>query len=283
MRYYFHNEQLGSFIGLSTDYVRDGDVFTDKRLISFFWNKSDQPFKLQIDTIPYILHPQQLTTCTYLNRLSFQSTHPLVAICFNREFYCIQDHDHEVSCNGILFFGTREAPIITLKTDEARSFDLLYQIFIEEFTTRDDIQEEMLRMLLKRLIIKTTRLAREQLVPKEMDDTQIDLIRKFNVLVDMHFREKKRVADYAEMLYKSPKTLSNLFAQFQEMTPIQVIHDRIVTEAKRQLLYTDKTVKEIAHELGYRDDRTLHKIFRKITSQTPHEFKTKHTLHEKEI
>ncbi len=283
MRYIFRDPKLGAFFGLSTDYVADSADFAEEQgLISIFWNKSAEAFRLQIDAVPYTLAPYQITTVTFLQKLSFNSPQSLLALCFNREFYCIRDHDHEVSCNGILFFGTNKAPIITLDEEEQHKFELLYQILLEEFETRDQIQGEMLRMLLKRWIIKATRLAKEQLMPEGIGDMQIDLIRRFNVLVDMHFREKKMVADYADMLYKSPKTLSNMFSKYRKETPLQVIHGRIITEAKRQLLYTDKTVKEIAYELGYEDDAVFHKLFKKYTTQTPQQFKMKTKNSERE-
>ncbi|MEM8565569.1 MAG: helix-turn-helix transcriptional regulator, partial [Bacteroidota bacterium] len=128
-------------------------------------------------------------------------------------------------------------------------------------------------MLLKRLIIKTTRLAKSQLITKELNDTQIDVIRKFNVLVDIHYKSKRHVSDYAELLFKSPKTLSNLFAKYGQRTPLQIIHERLVVEAKRLLLYTDKTAKEIAYELGFDEVASFHKMFKKVVSQSPQQFK----------
>ena len=68
-------------------------------------------------------------------------------------------------------------------------------------------------MLLKRLIIICTTLAKEQYILKKLQYDQVKIIRKFNVLVDSHYKTKRKVSDYAELLFKSPKTLSNLFAQ----------------------------------------------------------------------
>ena len=79
--------------------------------------------------------------------------------------------------------------------------------------------------------------------------------------------------EYAEMLFKSPKTLSNLFAKYNYKTPLQIIHERIALEGKRQLLYTDKTAKEIAHDLGFEDAGSFHKLFKKVIGQTPNDFK----------
>ncbi|MEQ9423167.1 MAG: helix-turn-helix domain-containing protein [Cyclobacteriaceae bacterium] len=267
---------LGAVLTLSDNFQRDRDIIAadHKGLIHIIWNRNEASVKITVDGLDLELQPSQIITTTYLQIVTFpDKKSPLTAFCFNREFYCINDHDHEVSCNGIIFFGTQEIPIISLNEKETQSFDLLHKVFVEEFKNRDQIQGEMLQMLLKRLIIKCTRLAKDQLITKTLDNAQIDIIRRFNVLVDLNYKVKKQVGEYAELLNKSPKTLSNLFSTFNQKTPLQIIHERIILEAKKQLLYSDKTAKEIAYDLGFDDDTAFSKLFKKMTNNTPMGFK----------
>ena len=275
MIYTYKGHGLGSLFGLSTDFQEDQPHLTStKGLINILWNRNKEPISFVKDGLPVTLQSNQITTSTYLQVIEFEKgTAPITGFTFNREFYCIQDHDHEVSCNGIIFFGTQSQPIITLGKEDIAKFETLLEVFIDEFTTRDNIQGEMLVMLLKRLIIKTTRLAKEQLIPADLKDSQIDIVRKFNVLVDTHYRTKKQVNEYADLLFKSPKTLSNLFAKYNQKSPLQIIHERVVLEAKRLLMYTDKSSKEIAFELGFDEAGSFHKLFKKNTNQTPQHFK----------
>ena len=193
---------------------------------------------------------------------------------FNREFYCIQTHDQEVSCNGLLFSGVLPAPVIQLDHKEQISFELLYKIFQDEFTNRDSSQAEMLRLLLKRLIIKSVRLVRERLAREEKLTTpEVNIIREFSILVDRHFRKMHKVADYAELMYRSPKTLSNIFSRYGDRTPLQIIHERIIMEAKRQLFYTGKSAKEVAYELGFEDASQFNRFFKKMTGETTQTFR----------
>ncbi|MEM8895488.1 MAG: AraC family transcriptional regulator, partial [Bacteroidota bacterium] len=252
MTFHHRDQELGAYFAMSTNFSSEYKYINENgRLISLIWNISDQPVTILVDDREILLEPDMLTTTTYLQVVTIgPDTQGLLGFSFNREFYCIQDHDHEVSCNGVLFLGTQEPPLIQLDKAESQKFNMLFEVFKDEFETKDNIQGEMLRMLLKRLIIKTTRLAKAQLITSDLDEGQVDTIRKFNVLVDLHYREKKQVADYADLLFKSPKTLSNLFAKYNQKSPLQIIHERIILEAKRLLLYTDKSGKEIAHELG---------------------------------
>ena len=119
----------------------------------------------------------------------------------------------------------------------------------------------MLQMLLKRLIIMATRLAKNQLIVQKLDNDQIEIIRKFNVLVDEHYKTKRKVSEYAELLFKSPKTLSNLFGIYNQKSPQQLIQDRIALEAKRMLRFTGLQNQEIAYELGFNDPAHFSRFF----------------------
>lgn len=275
MKHEYKDSRLGAILGFTEDIKRDQERFSiTAKTIKFLWNRNDCPLTIQIDGMDLELEPNQIVTVTYLQHVSYSQTQlPLSAILFNREFYCVFDHDSEVSCNGILFFGTQDVPIITIPQDQLNKFDLLHDMFIEEFSTPDNIQGDMLQMLLKRLIIMSTRLAKEQLIVKTLGNEQIDTIRRFNFLVDLHYKTKRKVSDYAEMLYKSPKTLSNLFSIYNQKSPQQIILDRIALEAKRLINYTDKQNQEIAYELGFNDPAHFSRFFKKMTQMTPSEYR----------
>lgn len=274
MQYVYEDLALGAFFGLSTDYLRDAKAWSRySDLLFIHWNRTEEKACIQVDGVDYWVDSQELTTTNYLQYVGFPEAHTWTTLAFNRPFYCILDHDHEVACSGLLFLGTQAPPIVQLDEAEQRKFSILLEVFLDEFGTHDQIQGEMLRMLLKRFIIKTTRLAKTQLLAQDLNNEQIDLIRRFNVLVDLHFKEKHQVQEYAAMLYKSPKTLSNVFARQYKKTPLQVIRARLVLETKRLLLYSDKTVREIAAHIGFDTDSALHRIFKKETGLTPKQFK----------
>jgi len=131
----------------------------------------------------------------------------------------------------------------------------------------------MLRILLKRFIITCTRIARDKLGVGNDNERSFDVIRQFYVMVDNNFKEKRQVRDYAQMLNRSPKTLSNLFSICALPSPLQIIHERVTTEAKRLLLYTDKSAKEIADALRFDDYAVFSRFFKNQTGMSVSEFK----------
>ena len=258
----------------SSSWTKDGSY------LNFIWNDGVKSIFVRVDDQKIELKPNQILCTTYLRKVEIDNSKKgLKVLFFNREFYCVHTYDSEVSCNGLLFFGSNTTPILSLIPDERERLRILFSILNEEFTIQDDSQEEMLRILLKRFIIRCTRLAKKQVLKSGHKQSDVDIIRQFNMLVEEHFKTKKSVSEYGELMFKSPKTVTNMFSKYSEDTPLQVIHKRVIMEAKRMLLYTDKSSKEIGYELGYNDPAQFSKLFKNITGKTTTQFKdTKESL-----
>jgi len=236
------------------------------------WAK-DKDVSIKIDGYNIDIKKNYVLFCTPFHVLNVEPfKEGVVSYIFNRRFYCIRDHDREVSCNGYLFYGSTTT-LVKLNKKELKRFDLFLSFFKEEFENVDHIQGEMLLVLLKRLLIFSTRVARKNMPKPEIPISKLDLIRNFNILVEEHFRTKHKVSDYAEMLNKSPKSLSNFFLKYYNKPPYKVISDRICLEAERLLIFSNKNVSEIAYELEFGEASHFSKFFKKHTGKSPKEYK----------
>ena len=246
---------------------------TVERLFTIVLNRGPEQ-EVSIDNITYVFPSWSLLPLFSNQSFKFEDPGQISAWQYNRDFYCIVDHDNEVSCAGFLFFGSYGHLFIKLDESNQRRLETLRSIFVEEFETAGSTQSEMLKMLLKRLIIIGTRLAKEQYVKNQpVEPDHFDIVRKYNLLVDRNFKTQHQVQFYANELNKSPKTLSNLFARYHHKLPLQIIHDRIIDEAKRLFFYTDKPAKEIAWELGFEEAAHFSRFFKNITNQNISEYK----------
>ena len=175
---------------------------------------------------------------------------------------------------GFIFYGPPQKMFIRLSDTIQKNIDMILQMLQDEFKTHDHIQGEMMQVLLKRLIIIVTRLAKDQFINEsELPGEKLDIVRKYNFLVESHYRKQHQVKFYADQLCKSPKTLSNLFAIYNNKSPVLIIQERLVMEAKRFMFYTDKTAKEISYELGFEDAGHFGKFFKRHTGVATSDFK----------
>ncbi|MDD6209224.1 MAG: helix-turn-helix domain-containing protein [Bacteroidales bacterium] len=262
------NTKLKGCIILTRDFHTNISLLRDKSLYKFIWVQNGT-LTLEIDHVEMVLEKDEIITLTPLHHIKIKKVSgEYLTLLFNSNFYCIYGHDSEVSCNGFLFNGTSN--ILRLRLSEAESF-LLHEIsskLIGEYRVKDNLQEEMLRILLKRFIITCTRIARDRFEITPEKEKSFDIVRQYFVLVDNNFREKKMVQEYAGLLCRSPKTLSNLFSSYGLPSPLRVIHERLLTEAKRLLLYSTKKAKEIAAILGFEDLSAFSRFFKKMTGET---------------
>lgn len=244
-----------------------------KSSLSILWFESDQN-EIIIDGEKHVFSQNQIVFFTEFHKVEVIDVKRVRFLKFNRPFYCILDHDTEVGCKGILFFGASQLPVVQIPAEEIDIFETLWKMFTIEMESNDSLQIEMLQMMLKRYLILCARVYKSQKnFPKEKGD--LDIVREFNFLVESHFKTKHSVAEYAELMNKSPKTLSNIFSKIGSKPPSQYIQDRILLEAKRLLHYSNLHIKEIAFEIGYEDTHSFGRFFKKQEGISPSEFKEK--------
>ena len=87
---------------------------------------------------------------------------------YNRDFYCIQIHDKEVACDGLLFNNIHNMPLVKIPKYEIQFFDNLFVEIKNEFDLNDSSLEEMTRTYLKQLLIRATRIWKSQHIEKEV-------------------------------------------------------------------------------------------------------------------
>ncbi len=240
---------------------------------SLLWMMADGS-QLNIDGKDCTFQQNEVVCLTQFHRVRVKKVSSMRMVRFNRPFFCVIDHDSEVGCKGVLFFGASQLPVFQIPLEELEKFDILWRMFSIEMQSKDSLQIEMLQMMLKRLLILCTRLYKAQKMAGLAEENgHADIVREFNFLVEQHFKTKHTVAEYADLLHKSPKTISNLFTRLGTKTPLQLIQERKMLEARRMLRYTDLPVKEIAYELGYEDLQTFSRFFKAQEGVSPSEFR----------
>lgn len=93
--------------------------------------------------------------------------------------------------------------------------------------------------------------------------------------VENHFKEQRSAAFYANELSLSAKRLNELSKDSFGKTINQIINDRLILEAKREISCFNKSIKEISYELGFSEPSYFTRFFGKQTGHTPEDFRKK--------
>ena len=99
------------------------------------------------------------------------------------------------------------------------------------------------------------------------------LLKKFQAEIDNNYLQLHEVSEYAELLNISAGHLSEVIKQQSGKPAIKHIHDRLVMEAKRLLVHTETSSKEIAFDLGFTDTSYFNRFFKRESGLTPGEYR----------
>jgi AraC family transcriptional regulator, transcriptional activator of pobA len=98
-------------------------------------------------------------------------------------------------------------------------------------------------------------------------------VEQLRALVDEFFRTERLLGFYAQKLGMTVDRLNDHVKRATGVTAGHLIRQRVLTEAKRQLVFTAQPIQEIAEELAFADPSHFARFFRKQTGTTPHEFR----------
>ncbi len=194
------------------------------------------------------------------------------AIHFHHDFFCVHRHHKEIACNGILFNNVYQQPFVLLEKRKKKTIHTLVHQIIEEMKSGGIQHEEMIISYLKLLLITATRIkVVQQSAPvlAEIESKQLMVLQDLKDAIEQNFKIKHSPGEYASLLNLSSNTLARISKTYFNKTLSDLIVDRIIIEAKRELYLTKKTVKEIAYELGYSDEYYFSRFFKANTGISP--------------
>ncbi|MBF4515763.1 helix-turn-helix transcriptional regulator [Flavobacterium sp. ANB] len=242
--------------------------------LTLIWNTGSE-MNITVDKVKYCLSQNDIIFLTEFHQIDSIEVEMAKMLRFNQNFYCIINNDNEVGSKGLLFYGAMGIPVVSIPENYLESMKTSWDILLTEMDAKDNLQIDMLQSMLKRILILCARSLMSTTDYIKLENNQADIIREFNYLVESHFAKHHDVAFYASKLNKSPKTLSNLFAVVSERPPLSIIHDRIMIHARKQIRYTQLSIKEIAYDLGYEDLQSFSRFFKNKEGISPAQFREK--------
>ena len=214
--------------------------------------------KLKTDFSEYDFEKNSLFSFTPYQPFMFSSNMIKgVAIYFHSDFFCIHKHQTEVTCNGVLFNNIYHRPFVFVDSELSSTLHKMVDLIRLEMQNPGLAQYELLISYMKIFLIAASR-SKIQQQPKVIELKEQDkkplILQNLKEAIEKDFKSKHTPGDYAVLLNISPNALARITKSYFNKTLTDLITERIIIEAKRELYLTNKTVKEVAWELGYEDE-----------------------------
>jgi AraC family transcriptional regulator, transcriptional activator of pobA len=202
-----------------------------------------------------------------------------VAILFHPDFFCIHKHQKEVACNGVLFNNIYEPPFILPDMDTSSILAMLVRQMKDEFENSKVARNEVLLSYLKVFLITASRFKADQYAIPHPNAAQANppaILQALRDNIEKHFKDKRSASEYAAILHISVKALAKITKTYFNKTIGELVAEKVIIEAKRELYLTNKPVKEIARDLGYEDEYYFSRFFKTHVTVSPQIYR--HTI-----
>ena len=211
----------------------------------------------------YFISPGQVHSDT-------KTTGTICLITFQPDFV-ENNYRGQLIIDQTFYHEKTSASAVSVDDQGANDLSDLIRIMSQE-TSREDTNWRLVNSLLTGFLAYIQRYQ----APGVKSETLIESrMYKLYVLIDEHFRTEKQTDFYAKQLAVSNKRANEISRQHCGKTISKLIQERIILDARRELAFTTKTVKQIAHELGYDDVAYFCRFFRKAANESPLNFRAR--------
>lgn len=182
----------------------------------------------------------------------------------------------EIKKYSLFDYETNESLFLTPREKEIM-WSLYYKMETEYHNNPDEFSKSIILSLLDSLLKYAQRFYKRQFIDRKPLIGKT--VTKFNQFLDMYFEKGETkgkglptVNNIASQLHLSPKYLSDLLKHETGKTALELIHLYVISEAKNMLVAGDKSVSEIAYQLGFENPPYFSRLFKKEVGVSPKEF-----------
>lgn len=190
-----------------------------------------------------------------------------ILFSFKREL--LEEEDKEFALDVFRIFNiSGEFTTMQLSANMVERLSKVYELLEAEY--RDNSGNlPMIKSLLKVFLLHVIKMKKEEFTTLDINQKRTY---EFLLLLEDNYINERNVQFYADKLGLSTKRLNQVLKEVLNETSIQMLHDRLILEAKRQIIHSENSIKEIAWLLGFKDRPYFSRFFKVHTGQTPEAF-----------
>ena len=166
-------------------------------------------------------------------------------------------------------------PLCIVAKRSRQHLHTLFSSLLDEYQHDSDARELMLHSVLSALLVWLNRAGRRSAPAEDRVQRRHAVMRKFTRHVESHYREHLPVSDYALAVGLSVTHLNYLCHEFYDCSVLNVLHQRLMLEAKRSLQYTHMTITQLSDYLGFTDATYFSRFFKRYAGLSPKLFRGK--------
>ena len=190
-----------------------------------------------------------------------------ILLSFKNDFLAEEDKEFYLDIFNI-FNIQGEFSCLPLSDENAIELNSIYKLLEKEYQITEN-GFLILKALLKVFLLKLIRIKEHVFTNHDINQRRVF---EFMMLLEKNYQEERNALFYASQLGLSAKRLNQILKEKLDKTAMQLIHDRIILEAKRKIIHSEYTLKEIAFDLKFSDHPYFSRFFKKQTGQSPDEF-----------
>jgi AraC-like DNA-binding protein len=188
-------------------------------------------------------------------------------ISFKREL--LEEDNKEFALDVFKIFNIQgEFSCMALNIGTAGQLEKVYSLLEEEYHGQNN-NFAILQSLLKVFLLHLIRFKEHEFTSHDINHKRVY---EFLLLLETHYQDIRNTDFYAARLSMSGKRLNQILKEKLNKTGTQLIHERLIFEAKRKIIHSEDSIKEIAWQLGFKDRSYFSRFFKVHTGQTPEAF-----------
>jgi AraC family transcriptional regulator, transcriptional activator of pobA len=197
---------------------------------------------------------------------------------FSREFVELYGTSYSNHIDAALFHHRPFAPVLRLQNDASSFLKNIAREIVRELANNASLRLEAISALLKVILINLVRHAGSRVAARDGHENSLrsrkaNIVNKFYVRLEADFATNKMPRHYAEVLHVTPNYLNQIVKEISGYTVTHHIQQRVILEAKRQVLLEGHSMKEICYLLGFVDPAHFSKYFKKSCGESFSDFK----------